>query len=572
MSDGHKTTTSPAWTFRTLSDAPPAAPSDCAATATTNDRIDLDWADNSLNEFSFEIERSTSGPMGPFAPLATVGANVTSYPNTGLTPASEYCYRVRAVNDAGASDWCDVSCATTPAIMTHALDFGGTNAYVTFGQPSALRLAQFTLETWFRRAGTGVTANTGSGGVVAIPLVTKGRSQSADGGVYDCNYFLGIRGTDSLLCADFEEGTAGASPGLNHPVVGVTTIHKGVWYHAAATYDGSSWRLYLNGALEAQVAVNQPPQWQSRQHAGLATAFDTSGVASGYFDGVLDEVRIWNFARSQQVIQSTINDEITSPQTGLVARWALDEGGGASVFGSAGTSVNGSIVGADYSWTGPAPFDIDINNWPDQPALADPDDGAMGVPRSPMCDVIVSDPDGDPLDVTFYGRAATGTTTAPFSIVILPDVQFYTSQTSGGSIVTFQAQTQWIADHIESLNIVYAHQIGDFSNNGDSDHAQWERGWTAMQTLEDTSKTHMPLGFPYGVTIGNHDETPTGSASGTTNYYNEYFGVSHFAGRPYYGGHFGSNNDSHFELFSSGDLGFIAISMTYNDRAGGGHA
>lgn len=45
------------------------------------------------------------------------------------------------------------------------LQFGGTNASVTFGDPAALDLATFTIETWFRRDGTGTTTSTGSSGI-----------------------------------------------------------------------------------------------------------------------------------------------------------------------------------------------------------------------------------------------------------------------------------------------------------------------------------------------------------------------------------------------------------------------
>src|SRR4030095_16256620 len=112
----------------------------------------------------------------------------------------------------------------------------------------------FTLETWFKRTGAGISTSTGSGGVDAVPLVAKGRAE-ADGTTQDMNYFLGLRASDGVLVADFEEGAGGASPGLKHPVIGVTPIANNVWYHAAATYDGATWRLYLNGALEAQLAV-----------------------------------------------------------------------------------------------------------------------------------------------------------------------------------------------------------------------------------------------------------------------------------------------------------------------------
>ena len=65
------------------------------------------------------------------------------------------------------------------------------------------------------------------------------------------NYFLGIRQTDNVLVADFED----MATGLNHPVAGVTPIAvDSVWHHAAATYDGTTWRLYLDGVLETQLA------------------------------------------------------------------------------------------------------------------------------------------------------------------------------------------------------------------------------------------------------------------------------------------------------------------------------
>src|SRR5204862_4930312 len=157
--------------------------------------------------------------------------------------------------------------------------------------------------TWFKRDGTGVSTSTGSGGVDAIPLVTKGRAE-AEGSNVDMNYFLGIRGSDNVLVADFED----SATGLNHPVAGTTAIPAdGAWRHAAATYDGTTWRLYLNGVLETQLVVGAfTPQANSIQHAALGTALNsTGGVGSqtqGFLDGVLDEARVWNYARSAQQV------------------------------------------------------------------------------------------------------------------------------------------------------------------------------------------------------------------------------------------------------------------------------
>ena len=56
----------------------------------------------------------------------------------------------------------------------HAFD--GVNDYVTLANPPAIGLSTFTLELWFRRDGAGVTTSTGTGGVTAVPLVSKGRA------------------------------------------------------------------------------------------------------------------------------------------------------------------------------------------------------------------------------------------------------------------------------------------------------------------------------------------------------------------------------------------------------------
>ena len=62
--------------------------------------LKLPWQDSSTNESGFKVERL----IGTTATqIATVGANVLSYTDSGLTAGSAYCYRVRAFNLAGTS-------------------------------------------------------------------------------------------------------------------------------------------------------------------------------------------------------------------------------------------------------------------------------------------------------------------------------------------------------------------------------------------------------------------------------------------------------------------------------------
>ena len=92
---------------------PPAAPSGLTATPVRATRIDLSWTDNSSTETGFTIARSTTAG-GPYTDIATVGANTTSYSNTGLTASTTYYYVVRATNSGGSSSNSAEANATTP--------------------------------------------------------------------------------------------------------------------------------------------------------------------------------------------------------------------------------------------------------------------------------------------------------------------------------------------------------------------------------------------------------------------------------------------------------------------------
>jgi FtsP/CotA-like multicopper oxidase with cupredoxin domain len=97
--------------YYALAGNPPAAPSDLSATAASSSAIDLSWNDNANDETGFNIERSLDGIS--FSSLASVGADVVSYSDTGLSPETPYWYRVNAESSAGPSAWSNTASATT---------------------------------------------------------------------------------------------------------------------------------------------------------------------------------------------------------------------------------------------------------------------------------------------------------------------------------------------------------------------------------------------------------------------------------------------------------------------------
>jgi transcriptional regulator CtsR len=107
-----------------------SAPTKLKARAVSGNKITLTWADNNDNETGFKIERRTAG--GSYKQIATVGADITEYSDTGLSPGTTYYYRVRAYNFTGNSAYSSAADATTTAEAEKViiLNIGRASYYV----------------------------------------------------------------------------------------------------------------------------------------------------------------------------------------------------------------------------------------------------------------------------------------------------------------------------------------------------------------------------------------------------------------------------------------------------------
>jgi hypothetical protein len=100
---------------------PPVAPGELGVSLPAThpeSRLKLQWADRSVNESGFEIERRAPG--GAFRRIATVGADRVSYTDSGLAQDTSYTYRLRAIGTAGPSDYSADAAASTAFVRTFA--------------------------------------------------------------------------------------------------------------------------------------------------------------------------------------------------------------------------------------------------------------------------------------------------------------------------------------------------------------------------------------------------------------------------------------------------------------------
>jgi len=113
VTDNQGASSSTTVTLQANANSIPAAPSSLTAVAVSKSQINLAWTDNSSNETGFKIERCTGVTCTNFSQIATVGANVLKYSNSGLKRNTTYRYRVRAYNAAGNSAYSSPVSVTT---------------------------------------------------------------------------------------------------------------------------------------------------------------------------------------------------------------------------------------------------------------------------------------------------------------------------------------------------------------------------------------------------------------------------------------------------------------------------
>lgn len=123
---------------------------------------------------------------------------------------------------------------------------------------------------------------------------------------------------------------------------GASSLHDGGtldgnWNHIAVTFDGSNRRHYINGEM---VGIFTETGTLTTSTSPVRIGSDSASPFTP--TGAIDEVRLWNVARTTEQIQSTINVPIATAMPGLVSVWSLDASGNDAVGPHHG-SVNGSV-------------------------------------------------------------------------------------------------------------------------------------------------------------------------------------------------------------------------------------
>jgi hypothetical protein len=143
--------------------------------------------------------------------------------------------------------------------------------------------------------------------------------------------------------------------------------------------------------------------------------------------------------------------------------------------------------------------------------------------------------------------------TAPFTVVLLPDTQFYSEKYPE----TFVAQTMWIRERVKADNIRFVVSLGDIVQNGGIER-QWQNADEAARILDGV--------VPYSSVPGNHDVLKGKTITRDSALFNKYFGPQRFEKQPWYGGHWGAGNDNNYCTFRAAGRDFLVLSVEYAPR------
>ena len=192
---------------------------------------------------------------------------------------------------------------STNLFSQNTLSFDGTNDEVTVSAPVIENTNSRTVEAWIK-----CTTNS-----IQRFILDMGQTGAGNG----ARFSVKINPSATVLRVEIGGG------GIN----GVATITDDAWHHVAVVYDNSAssykYKLYVDGVLDAIGDITIPLATPLTGTVKIGVRND-GGI--GYFKGSVDEVRIWDVARTSAQIQNSMNNEICTPQTGLLAYFKLNEG------------------------------------------------------------------------------------------------------------------------------------------------------------------------------------------------------------------------------------------------------
>jgi hypothetical protein len=246
----------------------------------------------------------------------TQGGLIAYYPFE--TPVSQFDQGDKSGNgndltNYGADEW------TTDTPITGSNEAvqlsAASSEYLTADNSTSLSpTSAVTLESWVKFDSTPTAGN-------SYGIVGKWNDQS----VNQRSYLLLLFNNGGTLSLFGAYSPDGSYYDADHGLVSWTPT-TGTWYHVAEVIDTSAKtiKFYVNGTQQGStVSTSDSSIYQSTAKLTIGAYADTAPLA--FFDGKIDDVRVWNVARTATQISGDYNRELSGTETGLVAYYPFEK-------------------------------------------------------------------------------------------------------------------------------------------------------------------------------------------------------------------------------------------------------
>jgi len=217
------------------------------------------------------------------------------------------------------------------AQSNNALHFDGTNDYVSCANTNP---TQFTVEAW-------------------VYPTALGKDQA----IISALYVPSNKGMELHIGNDNKPIITISSNFTFIDVKGSTALTANTWTHLAATYNGTTVKLYINGIEANSVAASNYKYISGDVHLGKRYM-----DANYNYTGRIDEVRIWSTARTQNEIAAAMNTSLTGAEANLLDYFNFNQGtAGGTNTGI--TTLTDATIGANHGTLNGFALTGTTSNW-----------------------------------------------------------------------------------------------------------------------------------------------------------------------------------------------------------------
>jgi hypothetical protein len=275
------------------------------------------------------LTATTAGTSLVWYNVSSSGMALTSAPTPSTTTIGSTSYWVASANAKGCeSARTEIVVTINPILPATHLNFNGVNDRVELPNESNFDFTStFSMEAWIR----------------VISFTQEWQTVISKGVEGPRIHRFGVSGFIAF-------GTGG-----NDDLASTVSVNDGNWHHIAATCNNGFKSLYVDGVLQGTQIVGTPLV-TNNDNVRIGSQIDSYSPIRA-FHGDIDDVRIWNIAKTATEIDASKNCELQGNEAGLLAYYKFNQGNGAednisitTLTDASGNANNGTLT--NFALTG----------------------------------------------------------------------------------------------------------------------------------------------------------------------------------------------------------------------------